>query len=122
VSWGTKAEGCDYRQQLFQGLLWPADRGWLCHQGMTLMSLCCHHLVHSCYTPGVESCPSCGPPSSSSLDPSAPYLVMPDADVLSHYLDVWELPELTNWVLCTSVMRRVSRRQAAMQSSCPDRL
>jgi exosome complex exonuclease DIS3/RRP44 len=58
---------------------------------------------------GFLACSSCKPPAAFSLDPETTILVLPDADVLLEYLDVFELPSLSGYVLCTSVIRRVGK-------------
>ena len=46
-------------------------------------------------------------PTAASLATDAGAYVMPDADALSSFLELWELPELSNCVLLTSVVRQV---------------
>ncbi|GAX81333.1 hypothetical protein CEUSTIGMA_g8764.t1 [Chlamydomonas eustigma] len=59
---------------------------------------------------GYPSCQHCPPLSltSASLDLHATSLVIPDADALDSFLEVWELPDITNWLILTSVLQKMS--------------
>ena len=55
---------------------------------------------------GSPDCVAC-PPTSPALAPSPQHLLLPDASVLAGCLEVFELPEVENLVLLTSVVRQV---------------
>lgn len=59
---------------------------------------------------GCEGCPYCPPPLGSALAADAQAYLLPDADVLSELLEVFELPDISNWILTTSILQRLSRR------------
>ncbi|KAL6762333.1 hypothetical protein V8C86DRAFT_2520340 [Haematococcus lacustris] len=78
---------------------------------------------------GVEACPACLqrslPPTFAAVSPAL-FLLLPDADVLLQFLDVWELAEMSNWVLCSSVVRKFAlhanlRKLARLRSLYRDR-
>ncbi|KXZ55937.1 hypothetical protein GPECTOR_2g1488 [Gonium pectorale] len=50
------------------------------------------------------------PPPSSSLSASAPHYLIPDAEALSDWLELFELPDITNVVLLDSAIKKVRGR------------
>ena len=55
---------------------------------------------------GSDACSTCqhGLPALSA---DAPHYVIPDAQALDDYLEIFELPQLQNFVLLTSVLQQV---------------
>jgi hypothetical protein len=59
----------------------------------------------------------CPRAASTTLSLDAPFLIIPDDGVLDTYLEVFELPDVANYVLCSSVVRKVrgGRRARAQE-------
>lgn len=53
------------------------------------------------------ACGSCPPAQSTQLSLDAPCILMPDDTCLEQFLEVFELPDVSNYVLCSSVVRKV---------------
>lgn len=67
---------------------------------------------------GSEACCMCTAPAGASLSATAPYFLLPDAQVLGELLEVFELPDISNCIFLTSVVKQVLH-SAAQQLSVP---
>ena len=64
---------------------------------------------------GSELCETCAPTgtSSSSLAADARFIMIPDERTFSEFLELFELPELSNYIVLGSELRKVPAEHAA---------
>ena len=62
---------------------------------------------------GSKACPACAV-TAPALAADASHYVVPDSQALADFLGVFELPEMANYVLLTSVLRKVSDADARL--------
>eukprot|EP00887_Chlorella_sp_A99_P003744 scaffold7.g3744.t1 len=59
---------------------------------------------------GLEDCPCC-PPTAPAVPRGTLHLLLPDADALSTFLEIFELPDVHGLIVLTSVTRQAEVRQ-----------
>mmetsp|Transcript_18709 Transcript_18709/g.48732 ORF Transcript_18709/g.48732 Transcript_18709/m.48732 type:complete len:215 (+) Transcript_18709:89-733(+) len=66
------------------------------------------HYLRGDISCGFEACCHCTLPACTGLTMDVPYICIPDAYALLDFLEVWELQDLSNVVICTSVLQKFS--------------
>lgn len=59
-----------------------------------------------------------GAPVPSTLSATAPYYLIPDAAALSELIEVFELPDLSNYILLSSAVKQARAAVGVLSCSC----